>query len=62
MRDFFNGEHCCTLGPNKSACWSRAGRERFLLARQNILDVEKKEADLAVLATLRYAFLCLSRG
>ena len=53
VRDFFNGEPCCTLGPNKSACWSRAGRERFLLARQNSLDLEKKEADLAVLATLR---------
>ena len=25
IRDFFDKEPCCTLGPNKSACWTQAG-------------------------------------
>ena len=52
VREYFNTTPCCTLGPNKSACWTRAGRERFLLARQKSMDLEKKELDLVVLATL----------
>ena len=53
VREYFDTTPCCTLGPNKSACWTRAGRERFLLARQESMDLEKKELDLVVLATLR---------
>ena len=53
VHEYFDGSPCCTLGPNKSACWTRAGRERFLLARQESLDLEKKDLDLVVLGTLR---------
>ena len=42
VNEFFNGEPCCTLGPNKNPCWSRAGHERFLAARQESLELEKK--------------------
>lgn len=40
--EFFSGEPCCTLGPNKSACWSQAGRETFLLARHESQGLDKK--------------------
>ena len=40
-REYFDGSPCCTLGPNWSACWTRAGRERFLSARQESVDLEK---------------------
>ena len=53
MREYFNGSPCCALGPKKGPCWTHAGRHRFLHARQESLDLEKKALDLVVLATLR---------
>ena len=50
---FFDKEPCCTLGPNKSACWTQAGREKFLQARLESQELDKKEGDVAVLASLR---------
>lgn len=52
VHGFFE-EPCCMLGPNNNACWNHAGRQRLLKARQECQDLEKKELDLAVLATLR---------
>ena len=52
VREYF-GNPCCSLGPKKGPCWTHAGKERFLLARQESLDLEKKELDLVVLANLR---------
>ena len=49
----FDGSPCCALGPKKGPCWIRGGREKFVQARQESLDLEKKEVDLIVLATLR---------
>ena len=53
VRRYFDGNPCCSLGPKKSACWSRVGQERLLAARQESMDLEKKDLDMAVLATLR---------
>ena len=53
VREYFNGSPCCALGPNKGPCWTHAGRGRLLYARQESLNLEKKELDLVVLATLR---------
>ena len=53
VHEYFNGSPCCALGSKKGPCWTRAGKERFLHARQESLDLEKKELDLVVLATLR---------
>ena len=58
MRDYFDGSPCCTFGPNKSACWKHAGRERFLLARRESQDLEKKELDLAVLSANNQSTSC----
>ena len=41
LREYFDGSPCCSLGPNKGPCWVRAGRERFLHARQESLELEK---------------------
>ena len=56
VHEYF-GSPCCALGPDKGPCWARAGRERFLHARQESLDLEKEELDLVVLVTL-----CASRS
>ena len=53
ISEYFDGNPCCSLGPNKSACWTRIVRERLLAARQESMDLEKKDLDMAVLATLR---------
>lgn len=53
VREYFDGSPCCSLGPNKSACWTLFGRERLLAARQESMDLDKKDLDMAVLATLR---------
>lgn len=50
---YFEGSPCCALGRDKGPCWTLAGREKFLHARQESMDLEKKELDLAVLAALR---------
>ena len=52
VREYFDGSPCCALGPKKGPCWIRGGREKFVQARQESLDLEKKEVDLIVLATL----------
>ena len=52
VREYFGGSPCCVLGPKKGPCGTHAGRQRFLHARQESLDLEKKELDLVVLATL----------
>ncbi len=51
--DFFDGDPCCSLGPDKTACWKHYGRESFKIARQDFLELEKAELDLVVLAQLR---------
>ena len=53
VHEYFNGSPCCALGSKKAPCWACAGKERFLHARQESLDLEKKELDLVVLVTLR---------
>ena len=53
VREYFDGSPCCALGPKKGPCWIHPGLEKFLQARQESLDLEKKELDLVVLATLR---------
>ena len=55
VREYF-GSPCCSLGPKKGPCWTHAGKERFLHARQESLDLEKKELDLVVLANRRASF------
>jgi len=50
---FFDKEPCCTLGSNKSACWTWAGREKFLQMRLESQELDKMEGGVAVLASLR---------
>ena len=50
---YFNGDPCCALGPEKSACWTRFGRDVFLAARRESLEIDKNEADLAILGSIR---------
>ena len=47
VREYFDGSPCCALGPKKGPCWTHVGRHRFLHARQESLDLEKKELDLS---------------
>ena len=42
VREYFDGSPCCALGPKKGPCWIRGGREKFVQARQESLDLEKK--------------------
>ncbi len=56
LEDFFNGDPCCSLGPDKTACWKLYGRESFKVARQDFLELEKAELDLAVLAVTIFTF------
>lgn len=39
IREYFDGNPCCSLGPNKGACWIRVGGEKMLAARQESLDL-----------------------
>ena len=59
VREYFDGSPCCALGPKKGPCWIRGGREKFVQARQESLDLEKKEVDLIVLHgySSRFPFL-----
>jgi len=50
---FLDKEPCCTLGSNKSACWTWAGREKFLQMRLESQELDKMEGGVAVLASLR---------
>ena len=51
--EYFDGSPCCALGPNKGPCWTCIGQGRILHAKQETLDLEKKELDVVVLAILR---------
>ena len=38
VRQYFEGSPCCALGRDKGPCWTLAGREKFLHARQESMD------------------------
>lgn len=52
VHEYFDGSPCCTLRHNKSACWTSAGQERFLLARQESMGLEKDLASLRAFCAL----------
>ena len=60
LKNFFEGDPCCSLGTNKTPCWSYYGRDSFEAARQDSLELDKSELDIAVLAQLRSSRLLKS--
>ena len=48
----FDGS-CCTLGPKNIPCWKQFSLNTIVLARQESLELDKKELDTALLAYLR---------
>ena len=58
--DLFLGDRppCCSLGPKGTPCWKQFPAEMLTKARKESLDLDKKELDIAVLATLRALRTC----